>query len=83
MRIADIETYDDLCRYLRYFSNEEDAPGRYDFMAAYRLFLAIVANLQEHGLKAAPSQMANETTAEHAEFLNALMAMLPNLRRDN
>ena len=65
-----------VCEHLRHFTNPNGKADKYDFMAAYRLFLAITANLQEHGLEAVPLQMARETTNAHQEFLEALVTLL-------
>lgn len=52
MKIADVDTFEDLEKYLREFHNFHDEPAPYDFNGAFHLLLAILENLARHSTAA-------------------------------
>lgn len=52
MTINEVQTYEDLERYLREFTNFSGDPVPYDFVGAYNLFLAILDNMIQNHIDA-------------------------------
>ena len=73
MDIKSLRTFEQLELFLRGFSNAQGDPTPYDFVGAYSLFLAIVENLMQYGLKADIESMKAMTRKEHVEYLKAIL----------
>ncbi len=50
MKIEQVQTHEDLTRFLREFTNFYDEPAPYDFNGAFHQFLAILDNLARNHL---------------------------------
>jgi len=74
MHLTQIQSYDDLERYLREFVNILGDPLPYDFTGAAHLFLAILDNLRIHALDAELEDIGGCFSVEQAAFLHRLNA---------